>query len=782
MRFVILGSGGRENAIIRKLLEDTTNQIICISNSINPDIEYIVSQYYVVSNIYNTNTLFEKINEIYSKDKKETIVVPGSETFLEIGLVDELQKFGIPCIGPLKHLANIETSKSFCRNYLTYNHLDKYQPKYQIIYSYVESELKKLFQEFNYNFVIKADGLCGGKGVRVYSKNNYLDALEYSKALLINTNNIFNPSKFIVEERLYGEEFSLMSFCDGLNIKHMPLVQDYKDLDIDNTIKTGGMGSIILDTHSFPFLLEDDIRQAHELNNQIMLNLSRDSQLGYRGILYGGFMKTDNGVKLIEYNARFGDPECINLLSLLETSLSDIFKSIVKQNLDELDIQFRKEYSLCKYLVPHGYPLYLTASSKSTFHINDSDYSKNIIMANVVRGDTGNLQLKGSRSMAIISTDANLKNCILEIDRTIETIDGPLFYRKDIGNKYLLVNQLKQNKDIYESSGVSITEGDLVVSRIKKSVEKTHDEFVISNFGDFGGLYDIGKQICSQEYKNPILVSSTDGVGTKTKLVLQVFGELDGLYSLGQDIVNHSVNDILVKGAKPLFFLDYVASSEIKADKIVKLVEGISDACQENGVALLGGETAEMPGIYQSMCYDIVGTIVGICDKNKMIQGPDNIREGDIIIGYTSSGPHTNGYSLIRKILSENNNTMGHLKLEDLVKPHKSYLQEIKEIQSLGININGLCHITGGGYYGNLPRVLPDNLAVELQVTILEPFATLQRIGKISNRDMYSIFNCGYGMLVFVRPEFKDLMLTKTYGHMLGTVTKRGTKEQIYIF
>jgi hypothetical protein len=195
-------------------------------------------------------------------------------------------------------------------------------------------------------------------------------------------------------------------------------------------------------------------------------------------------------------------------------------------------------------------------------------------MANVVKGDTGNLQLKGSRSMAIISTDANLKNCILEIDRTIETIDGPLFYRKDIGNKYLLVNQLKQNKDIYESSGVSINEGDLVVSRIKKSVEKTHDEFVISNFGDFGGLYDIGKQICSQEYKNPILVSSTDGVGTKTKLVLQVLGELEGLYSLGQDIVNHSVNDILVKGAKPLFFLDYVASSEIKADKIVKFVEG----------------------------------------------------------------------------------------------------------------------------------------------------------------------------------------------------------------
>ena len=199
MRFVILGSGGRENAIIRKLLEDTTNQIICISNSINPDIEYMVAQYYVVSNIYNTNTLFEKINEIYSKDKKETIVVPGSETFLEIGLVDELQKFGIPCIGPLKHLANIETSKSFCRNYLTYNHLDKYQPKYQIIYSYVESELKKLFQEFNYNFVIKADGLCGGKGVKIYKDHftSHGEGLLYCNEL-INNNNM----NFLLEDLL----------------------------------------------------------------------------------------------------------------------------------------------------------------------------------------------------------------------------------------------------------------------------------------------------------------------------------------------------------------------------------------------------------------------------------------------------------------------------------------------------------------------------------------------------------------------------------------------------
>jgi phosphoribosylformylglycinamidine cyclo-ligase len=193
-------------------------------------------------------------------------------------------------------------------------------------------------------------------------------------------------------------------------------------------------------------------------------------------------------------------------------------------------------------------------------------------------------------------------------------------------------------------------------------------------------------------------------------------------------------------------------------------------------MCLLGGETAEMPGIYNSNCYDIVGTIIGLCDKGKIIDGPKNIQEGDLVFGMLSSGPHTNGYSLIRKIIQDNIGTvstdsyLGKVDIKDLVKPHKSYLGEVNDLLDKKIEIKGLCHITGGGYKGNIERVLPDGLGVELSVPILEPFATLQKFGNLSNEEMYQVFNCGYGMLFFVRPENRDTILNKTTSHYLGKV------------
>ena len=189
-----------------------------------------------------------------------------------------------------------------------------------------------------------------------------------------------------------------------------------------------------------------------------------------------------------------------------------------------------------------------------------------------------------------------------------------------------------------------------------------------------------------------------------------------------------------------------------------------------------------MPDVYRENCYDIVGTILGICDKEKIISGKDNIREGDIVLGFLSSGPHTNGYSLIRKIVEQhktNDNKIGNLKLEDLIKPHKSYLEEINMLRGLGVDIKGLCHITGGGYPGNLVRVLPDNLAMELKVKIMEPFATIQRFGNITDGEMYQTFNCGYGMLVIIPPQNKDDIIRKTFSHELGKVTVRKDGKEI---
>lgn len=783
MKFIVLGSGARENIIIQKLCVNPENFVYCISTYLNPQIKDIVCEYKIVEN-YDLKSLLKSIIFIFHQDiNQKTIVIPAAEKFLEIGIVDELLKHQIPCIGPLKNMAMIETSKTFCRNYLQYNHLDHFQPSFFVIYVYNEDKIKNIFQQLDFNFVIKADGLCGGKGVREYDASNWETALPYAKSLLDIESNFYQPSKFIIEEKLIGEEFSLLSFCDGLHIKHMPAVQDYKNLSSTQNVKTGGMGTVVLPTHSFPFLDDSDILKCQNLNDTIMKNLSRDSEYGYRGILYGGFMKTKQGIKLIEYNARFGDPECLNLLSLLETPLDIVFRQIVNQKLNEIEVSFKREYCICRYLVPPGYPSFQTSSGFASLDLEDEYPKSQIIMAAIQQHYKGNLQLMNSRSIALVSQNTDLKNVLDDLVNLKNKINTNLMWREDIGSQY--VSQIS-----YQDCGVNVEEGNLVVSKIKDAVTSTHNDFVVTDYGGFSGIYDITKFINSWDVKHPVLVSSTDGVGTKTDLVLEVLGEERGLFSLGQDIVGHSVNDIAVLGAKPLYFMDYIASSKINSDNIRYLLEGMSQACQENELAILGGETAEMPGVYQDGKYDIVGTIIGIVDSQKMIKGKENIVEGDVVLALGSKGPHTNGYSLIRKLVTQylekhpdkkldDNLQIGGISMKDLIQPHKSYYSEIKNMLEEGIDIHGLCHITGGGFQENIPRVLPDGLGVTLNAPIIEPFSSLQRLGNLSNEEMYRVFNCGYGMLVIVSPNIKDKIIKKYYGIEIGYVNSISPEQEI---
>ena len=790
MNYIILGSGGRECAVIHSLKHNSNNNLFCISNYLNPQINSIVKKYYVTDDIYSNYNILKivlSIIENFNLENKNCIVFPGSENFLNTGIVNDLLKLGIHSIGPKKKMAMIETSKTFCRNYLSYNHLEEFQPKYFIVYNFAYENLNLIFRKLGYNFVVKDDGLKGGKGVRIYNKDNYLDAFDYCKEILGEDElDIKNTKKLIIEERLYGEEFVLMSFCDGKNISHMPIAIDFKDLGKDNNIKTGGMGSIINKNHSFNFLDIDDINKSQSLNNLIMNYLSRDDKYGYRGILYGSFMKTNSGIKLIEYNARFGDPECINVLSLLDTPLDRIFTAIREQKLDSLNILYKKEYSLCKYVVPNGYPV---KPCKSALYINQQKDS--MLYASVSFANTGLLHMLGSRSIAIVRTGKEMKNIYNLVESDIQHIQGDIYYRKDIGANYLEntvdnENDSKYNKSksssLYTDSGVNIEEGEAVVSKIKDLVLDTYDKFTIENFGDFGGLYNVGNLIKENSIENPILVSSTDGIGTKILLVLEVLGEKEGLISLGYDIVGHSVNDILVKGAKPLFFLDYIASKRITSENIKYFIEGVSSACKENNVVLLGGETAEMPDVYADNSYDVVGTIVGICDKNNIINGKDNIKEGDIVFGISSSGPHTNGYSLIRKVLKDYKNDINNeINLEDLVKPHRSYIKNYADLNQKRININGLCHITGGGFQGNLIRILPDDLSLDLRVLICEPFSSIQRIGDIPDEEMFNVFNCGIGMVLVVDEMYLNILNKDPEYKYLGKVVKRSSEPRVKI-
>ena len=792
--FIVLGSGARENVILKNIKNNSKTHTICISNYINPQIESFVSEYILIKDIYDKKLVLNKILEIKDLCKDDIIVIPGSENFLNNYLVDELLVNGIDVIGPQFNMAKIETSKSFCREYLRYNHLSNYQPKYFLFKEYLEDELINIFLSLNNNFVVKDDGLKGGKGVKVFNKDNCLEALPLCYQILSQGGHL------LIEERLYGEEFSLISFCDGKNIIHCPPCQDYKDVSENDLTKTGGMGSIILSNHSFPFLYEADLLEAQSLNYEVMKNLSRENSYGYRGFLYGSYMKADKGIKLIEFNARMGDPECLNIISLLENPLEEILLGIKNQTLDKLNVIFRNEYSLCKYLVPDGYPTASIKNKSIDIKLGESEIDKHLYLASIYRNDCGLLSLGGSRSIAFVKTGKDLVLLNNEINFLLDNIQGPVFYRKDIGEKYFnyqvneftneldKVNKLNKVNDTneisYENCGVNIEEGDLVVKKIKENVESTFNNNVISKFGDFCGFFQLNDII--KNMTNPTLVSSTDGVGTKTEYVIGKLGIKDGLRSLGHDIVNHSINDIIVKGSRPLYFLDYVASSKIDSNSIQYLVEGISDACRKAQVVLLGGETAEMPGVYNKDCFDIVGTIVGIIDKSNILNGKETIRENDLVYGIKSSGPHTNGYSLVRKLMEkyekdiENNKLYYNQKvdLSSLTNPHRSYLDEVSYLEMVA-EIKAYCHITGGGYEGNLSRVLPDDLGLEIKVPITEPFKTLQRIGNISDEEMYRVFNCGYGMILFINEENENKIKHYKEVYKLGRVKKRDSKKRI---
>ncbi|CAG0944435.1 phosphoribosylformylglycinamidine cyclo-ligase [Anaerolineae bacterium] len=302
----------------------------------------------------------------------------------------------------------------------------------------------------------------------------------------------------------------------------------------------------------------------------------------------------------------------------------------------------------------------------------------------------------------------------------------------------------------YVASGVDINAGNRAVELMREAVRSTYDKRVLAGIGAFGGLFDA---VVLKDMRAPVLVASTDGVGTKVKLAAQA----RRYQSIGMDIVNHCINDILVQGARPLFFLDYLASSRIQPEMIAEIVTGIASACREAGCALLGGETAEMPGVYQPGEFDVAGTIVGIVERDDILPRAD-LRAGDVLIGLASSGPHTNGYSLIRKIFEDVPldtvfPELGVPLADALLASHRSYLPVLQRALP---HVKALAHLTGGGFIENIPRVFPDHLGAVIRLGTWDVpplFRLIQKRGDVPREEMYRVFNMGIGMVAIVAPE-----------------------------
>jgi len=338
----------------------------------------------------------------------------------------------------------------------------------------------------------------------------------------------------------------------------------------------------------------------------------------------------------------------------------------------------------------------------------------------------------------------------------------------DLANQPAVISSVPVRDSVTESaysrSGVDIDAGNRTVELMKDAVKATYNESVLAGIGSFGGLFDAS---ALKQMNNPVLVASTDGVGTKVKLAASV-GRYRGI---GHDIVNHCIDDILVQGARPLFFMDYFATSRLNPEQTADVVTGIAEACKESGMVLLGGETAEMPGVYSEGEFDVAGTIVGVLERDRILPRP-NLVAGDLILGLPSSGPHTNGYSLIRKVfegadLESIAPELGCSLADALLAPHRSYFNVLYPHLD---KAKALAHLTGGGFIENIPRVLPENLNAVIHKDswqIPPLWKLIQQRGNISTEEMYRVFNMGIGMIIIIDKaivaDFQSSILESTF-------------------
>ena len=662
------------------------------------------------------------------------LVFPGPEAALAAGVADECARRGIACFGPTAELARLESSKTYARELAT--SLGIPGPRFAS-FDDADSAIA-WWHELDRPVVVKLDGLAAGKGVTVPDGDTAtIEAIRVASSS--------GNGPFLLEERLHGPECSLLALCDGVRAVALPLAQDHKRLgEGDTGPNTGGMGAYA--PAPVPYDADDLVAEFV----QPVLDRFAAAGTPYVGVIFAGLMLTADGPRLIEYNVRLGDPEAQTVLPLLETDIAELALLATQGALDQLPVIVRSQAALTVVAAAAGYPHDPVAGALITDEVVSGAIG--VDGTTTLRFDAGvdaEGRVAGGRVLAITGIGFDLAEARAAAYDHIERIhfDG-MQVRRDIGWRALGAELTS-----YAAAGVDIDEGSRAVSEMKAAVEATHHNGVLKGVGSFGGVFS-AKAIL--ELDDPVLVASTDGVGTKVELAARL-GMVRGV---GMDIVNHCIDDVLVQSARPLFFLDYIAASVLDADMVAEVVRGMADACRAAGCALLGGETAEMPGVYLPGAFDIAGTLVGVAERSELLPRSD-VASGDVLIGVGSSGPHTNGYSLLRKVFDwipmdvvpdGFDRPLG----ETLLEPHRSYLDVLRPALDSG-SVKALAHITGGGLPENLPRVLPADVdaRIELGSWPVSPLFRLARelTPQMSTDELYRTLNMGIGMVIVCAPD-----------------------------
>lgn len=711
----------------------------------------------------------------------------------------------------------MEGSKTFSKDFMARHNIPT--ARYRNFSDYAEA--REYLDNVSYNVVLKATGLAAGKGVILPSSKK--EAYEGLKNIMINKEFGSAGDEVVIEEYLEGEELSFLTFSDGHTIKSLPPAQDHKQIDDgDNGPNTGGMGAYAPTKVATPQLIEE----VHRKILQPTIEGMRKERFPFVGLLFTGLMITKDGPKTLEYNVRFGDPETQTLLPLMDGDLADVMVACTDGCLDSINFGYYPLYSATVVAAAGGYPgpyvrgdtitlgpppadtHIFHAGTKAPTPRNEDVGSQPPLQPLHAHGnhshgsqDSSSLQAlttSGGRVIAATSTGKTLEAAVSQAYEGISSIRFPnMHFRRDIGKRSLEADSKSTSSSngaslTYESVGVSISAGNSLIKRITPLVASTARPGASAEIGGFGGVFDLYEA----GYKTaPQLVSGTDGVGTKLKIA-QAIGKHD---TIGVDLCAMNVNDLVVQGAEPLFFTDTYTCSTLDVDVAEQVIRGICTGCREANCALIGGETAEMPGLFTSATeYDIVGATTGaIARGKKILPDKEAMVVGDVLLGLASNGCHSNGFSLIRKIVeraglsyhdpapwSADDESLGH----SLLAPTRIYVKPLLRVVKKDL-VKGMAHITGGGLIENVPRMLPRQLAAEFDAEkwpMPKVLRWLKDQGSIENREFGRVWNTGLGMVLVVSQEraqetIDELKSAGETVYIVGKICARGEGEDCII-
>ncbi len=740
-RVLVVGSGGREHALALALAGSPRCEALFVSPG-------------------NAGTTAWNLPRLDVADHDAVVaacrchdvdlVVVGPEGPLVAGLADDLTAAGIATLGPSRVAARLEGSKAHTRAFADRHGIPS--PRWAA-FTDADAAVDHA-RTCGYDVVVKADGLAAGKGV--FLPDDLSGVTDAVRSLLDDRSLGEAGATVVLEERLSGPEVSLIGFCDGFSVVAAPPAQDHKRLlDGDRGPNTGGMGAFA----PTPGVSRAAAAVLAERFLQRAVDGSASDGHPYVGVLYAGLVLTADGPRLLEYNCRLGDPEAQVILALLASDPVDLVEACVEGRLDEVDPVWRDGAAATVVVAAEGYPgrprtgdvvagLDAAAAAGATVH-----------HAGTALDAEGRVVTAGGRVVAVTAVGADLATALDRADAAASAVrfDGAQ-RRTDIGRAHRRARSRRPGRDAYADAGVDLAAGTAAVGAITAAVRSTHDARVLRGIGAFGGAFLATELTGGGE---PVLVASTDGVGTKTMVAAAV----DRWEGIGVDIVNHGVDDVLVQGARPLFFLDSIAAARLCPDVVARIVDGMAGACRAAGCVLLGGETAELPGLITDAGVDVNGTMVGVVDRPRLL--PRSVRAGDLLVGLASSGLHTNGYSLARAVVGDGSwlaplpGGDGGSLADALLAPHRSYLPVLGDALDAGL-VEALVHVTGGGLVENVPRALPAGMGAVIDPstwTVPPVFDWLVGATGMATEEAHRTLNMGIGMVVITPADRLDDLL-----------------------